>query len=91
MTKRHIIFFDILTDKDERPFQHSLRMGCPVVIKIHFDKKVNKLVVTNVAEEHNHPVSAELFAKYAHNRQPNAKERQEIEKLLELKVSVILM
>ncbi|XP_061588346.1 uncharacterized protein LOC133452753 [Cololabis saira] len=71
----------------ERPFQHSLRMGCPVIIKIRYDRTVNKLVVSKVVEEHNHPVSAQLFQKYAQNRRPNAQERQEIEKLLELKVS----
>ncbi|XP_076831136.1 uncharacterized protein LOC143476701 isoform X2 [Brachyhypopomus gauderio] len=82
----HYGFKRTCKSKHERPFQHYLRMGCPVIMKIRYDRKLCKLIVCKLVEEHNHPVSAQIFQKYPQNRRPTEEERQEIERLVQLKV-----
>ena len=57
-----------------------------MIMKIRYDRKLCKLIVCKLVEEHNHPVSAQIFQKYPQNRRPTEEERQEIERLVQLKV-----
>jgi len=68
-----------------RPLQSSSRIGCPVFIRIKFDRRNDCLVVDSISpiDHHNHPVGAELSAFYVKNRQLSSSEVIQTTKLLQ--------
>ena len=49
---------------------HSKKIDCNSTLRINFDKKSQKLKITQLDTEHNHPVNSDLYQQYSLNRKP---------------------